>query len=314
MPNASNSKRARRTTSTKAPARTTGRQARLTLAQRADRHDLYQRAVQCVEAEIDFVDQTFKTLTGRTASRLREDFCGTANSSCEWVRRRTSNIAVGLDIDQPTLDWGRQYNLASLSPKQRARVDLRASSVLDPLPDLAGTMDAVLAMNFSYWLFTSRATMLEYFRRVREALADDGVFFLDFYGGADALRVLKERRKIPHASKGEPSLVGFNSPYTYIWDQKSYNPITGELVCAIHFVLPDGSRIKDAFTYQWRLWTLPEIRDVLADAGFARTTVYWEGDDGDGEGNGEFTASEVGEACQSWICYITAEKRPRGAR
>ena len=35
----------------------------------ADRHILYQRAVQCVEAEIDMVEDTFKRLRGRRAVR-----------------------------------------------------------------------------------------------------------------------------------------------------------------------------------------------------------------------------------------------------
>ena len=68
------------------------------LAKQADRHVLYEKAVQCVEAEIDMVDQNFKTLRGRRAISLREDFCGTANTSCEWVRRRSTNFAVGIDI------------------------------------------------------------------------------------------------------------------------------------------------------------------------------------------------------------------------
>jgi len=278
------------------------------LAQLADRNDLYQRAVQCVEAEIDFVDQTFKALRGRHARVLREDFCGTANTSCEWVRRRPTNIAIGLDLDHDALAWGIEHNLARLKPAQRPRVELRRSNVLDPHPDLKGRMDTVLAMNFSFWTFARRADMLAYFKRVREDLCRDGVFFLDFYGGFDAFKQIRERRAIPHARKAEPSVIDFNHPFTYIWQQESFDPISGKLVCKIHFEFPDGSKLKDAFTYEWRLWTLPEIRDVLADAGFSRSTVYWEGDDDDGEGNGVFTASEQGEACASWVCFISAEK------
>jgi hypothetical protein len=278
------------------------------MARRADRHDLYQRAVQCPEAEIDFVDATFKTLRGRLPARLREDFCGTANTCCEFVRRRPTNAAVGLDLDQATLDWGRRHNLARLKPAQRDRVDLRVSDVLAEHPDLRGTLDCVLAMNFSFWTFHDRPTMLAYFRRVREDLAPGGLLFTDFYGGFEALKLLKERRRIPHASRGEPSVTGFESPFTYVWDQRSYNPIDGRMTCAIHFEFTDGSRLRDAFVYHWRLWGLREIRDVLADAGFARSTVHWEGDDGRGGGNGEFTPSETGEACASWVCYVVAEK------
>ena len=53
----------------------------------ADRHLLYQQAVQDVESEIDFVEQTWAELRQRPAVFLREDFCGTANTACEWVIR-----------------------------------------------------------------------------------------------------------------------------------------------------------------------------------------------------------------------------------
>ena len=76
----------------------------------------------------------------------------------------------------------------------------------------------------------------------------------------------------------------------------------------IHFKFPDGSRIKKAFTYEWRLWTAPEIRELLLEAGFRNPTVYWEGEDEDGEGNGEFSPEARGEADLAWIAYIVAEK------
>ena len=54
---------------------------RRTMAARADRHQLYERSVQNVEAEIDFVDETYRSLRGRRARLLREDFCGTAGAA-----------------------------------------------------------------------------------------------------------------------------------------------------------------------------------------------------------------------------------------
>src|SRR5690349_14099396 len=165
--------------------RTTKRTKARTAASYCDKHDLYQRAVQCVESEIDFVDNTYKRLRGRRAVTLREDFCGTANTSCEWVRRRRANRAVGLDIHEPTLNWGRRHNLSALTGEQRQRVDLRRVSVLDEAGGrVAGGFDAILAMNFSYWCFKERGTMLAYYRAVHQSLAPDGIFFLDFYGGS----------------------------------------------------------------------------------------------------------------------------------
>jgi len=66
--------------------------------------------------------------------------------------------------------------------------------------------------------------------------------------------------------------------------------------------------MKKAFTYEWRLWTAPEILEVLAEAGFTKSKIYWEGSDEDGDGNGVFTPEDKGEADLAWIAYIVAEK------
>ncbi|MEM1331236.1 MAG: class I SAM-dependent methyltransferase [Planctomycetota bacterium] len=264
----------------------------------ADRHALYEAAVQNVESEIDFVDATFKELRGTHAATLREDFCGTGNTSCEWVRRRPSNTAVGLDLDRETLDWGLEHHVANLDPAQRDRVTLLERDVREP-GDAVG-LEIILAMNFSYWLFMERAEMLRYFRSVRESLADGGIFFLDHYGGNEAMQEQEEKRDCQLAD---------GRKFVYIWDQAKIEPISGRVDNYIHFKFPDGSKMKRAFTYPWRLWSLPEIQDVLRDAGFRNVTVYWEGDEEDGDGgNGEFTAATEGENCPAFVSYITAEK------
>lgn len=258
----------------------------------ADRHVLYQLAVQNVEAEIDFVDDTFRELRGRRAKRLREDFCGTAATSCEWVRRRSSNTAVGLDIDRDTLDWGIEHNIGDLSPAQQKRVTVLQRDVRKPGRG-TGNMDIILAMNFSYNCFKTREDMLAYFSGVRKSLAPGGLLFMDFYGGTESMSEQEEPREC--------------DGFTYVWEHAKFNPITGDLKCHIHFHFPDGSKMRRAFSYEWRLWTLPEVRDILAEAGFSRSTVYWEGDDGDGGGDGEFSPTEEGDACESWIAYMVVE-------
>lgn len=277
------------------------------LSDYADRFDLYQRAVQCVEAEIDFVDATFTNIRKRKATRLREDFCSTGNTACEWVRRRKGNFAAGLDIDPTPLEWGMKHNASELSARQREMLDLRLGNVLEAQHD-DGTFDMVLAMNFSFWCFKSREELRAYFESARRALGPDGVMFLDYYGGSDSYREMTEKRKIPRASKGEPAKTEFKGPFVYQWQQEAYDPITGSAVCNIHFKLPDGSSIRKAFTYAWRIWTLPEIQELLYEAGFENVIVYWEGDDGKGEGDGVFTPAEHGEACPAFIGYISAAK------
>jgi hypothetical protein len=272
-------------------------------ASTADPHRLYEASVQSPDAELEFVEEEFRKLVRRPCRRLREDFCGTAYTSTEWVKRSPANTSVGLDLDRPTLDWGRTHHLERLTVSQQKRVRLLERNVLTPGPGTGG-MDAVLAMNFSYWIFKTRAVLLSYFRAVHRSLASDGVFFMDCCGGWESLKTHREVRP----------LKSRRGPFTYIWHQDLYNPITGDIRCHINFRFPDQSRLRHAFTYDWRLWHIPEIRDVLADAGFARSTVYWEGDDNKGGGNGVFTPTEQGEDCASFIAYIVAEKKPRKLR
>lgn len=261
----------------------------------ADRHELYQLSVQNVEAEIDFVDETYEQIRGQSAIMLREDFCGTGNTSAEWVRRRETNRAVGLDIDQETLDWGMEHHIDDLEPDQQERIKLLNRNVLTP-GDASG-VDIVLAMNFSYWLFETRDELRRYFETVRTSLGKDGVFFLDHYGGSEAMTETRESKKIDE---------GPGMKFTYVWEQKKFNPITNEMECRIHFKFPDKTRMNDAFVYHWRLWSLVEIRELLSEAGFSQVHVYWEGEDDDGEGNGEYEPTTVGEADPAFINYIVA--------
>jgi len=265
------------------------------LAQTADRHRLYELSVQCAEAEIDFVDDTFKKLRGRRARLLREDFCGTSNVCCEWVRRRKENRAIGVDLDEEVLDWGRLHRLDKLKASRRRRIELLREDVLKVKTE---SVEIVSAMNFSYWLFKERTQLKRYFTQVREQLTEDGILFMDAYGGYDAYREIDEEREI---EDGE-------SYFTYVWEQAKYDPVSGHLICHIHFDFEDGSRMERAFSYDWRLWSLPEIRELLDEAGFRKVGVYWQGFDKQGEPDGIFVPVEEGEADAGWICYIVAEK------
>lgn len=262
-----------------------------TQAETADRNILYQESVQDVESEIDFVEDTWNELRKRPAELLREDFCGTANTACEWVRRDEGHYAIGVDLDEDVLRWGELHNLSQLDVEQQARISLVHDDVV-----AAGTepADIVLAMNFSYYLLMERSELLEYFEAVHQGLVDDGIFFLDAYGGYDAPKVLEEEREC--------------DGFTYVWEQASFNPIDSRMHCRIHFDMPDGSRMENAFDYYWRLWTLPEITELLTEAGFSQVDVYWEGTDEEtGEGNGIYEATTVGDADPGWVCYIVAQ-------
>lgn len=261
-----------------------------TLAEQSDRHELYEASVQDPESELAFVAETFEELAGRPLRRIREDFCGTANTACFWVKSGKDHEAIGIDLDAGVLEWGRQHHVAALDDDQKQRIELIEDNVLTVETD---RVDALLAMNFSYYLFTSRELLRAYFERARQALAEDGYLFLDAFGGYDAHRELEETTEY--------------DDFSYTWDQASFDPINHYMTCRIHFDFPDGSRLEKAFEYHWRLWTLPELRELLAEAGFSRVTVYWEGTDEEtGEGNGIYEPAESGDADAGWICYLVA--------
>jgi SAM-dependent methyltransferase len=261
-------------------------------AANSDKHELYELAVQDPEAERDLIDQVWSEQRGRRCHHIREDFCGSAAVCLEWVKGRKGHTAVGVDIDDAVLAWARARAARQLTPSQARRLRLVSGDVRTVATE---PVDSVLAMNFSYFLFKTRRALLEYFRAVRGALVDDGLFLLDAYGGSDAFRELEEER----------DMDGF----TYVWDQHSYDPITADVTNYIHFRFPDGSEMRRAFCYHWRLWTLPEIQELLLEAGFQDAVVYWEGtDEKTHEGNGEFHATRRGEADFGWIAYIVGLK------
>ncbi len=267
-----------------------GRSKRLSMASQADRYQLYQNSVQDAPADAAFLDDEFHRRRKRRALTLREDFCGTAALSSEFVARRPESRAVGVDLDPDPLVWGREHNIAPLGRAEQKRIELVESDVLD----CSGPpVDLVAAMNFSYWIFETRDRMRTYFERVHRALNPDGLFFIDAYGGSDC----HEEKEYAREEDG----------FDFIWDQVAFDPISGRMRCAIHYEFPDGSRLRNAFRYQWRFWSLPELRELLVEAGFTKTAVLWEGADENGDGNGEFEEVAEGSADETWIAYLVSE-------
>ncbi|HHM05847.1 MAG TPA: class I SAM-dependent methyltransferase [Gammaproteobacteria bacterium] len=269
-----------------------------TMAQKADRHELYQLSVQSPEFELDFFDARYRELRGKRPLILREDFCGTALVCAQWAKSHPKRQAIGVDLCAETLEWGLKHNVRPAGKDVARRIKLINANVLTADAPKA---DVTCAMNFSYMIFTRRGALRHYFETVRAGLKDNGLFFLDLLGGLETPNAVAEEREI----EGED--------FTYTWDQATYNPITNEMQCYIHFGFPDGSKLKRAFSYYWRLWSLPEIRELLHEAGFSKVRIYWEEfeeDENDEEylvGSGNYLEVTEVETQEAWIAYIVAE-------
>lgn len=269
-----------------------------TQAQRTDRHVLYQLSVQAPDFEIEFFTKRYKELRGKRPKSLREDFCGTALLCVEWCNSHPRRTALGVDLSQDTLEWGMQHNIKPAGRNIASRIELRHANVLDVHEP---KVDVTCAMNFSYCVFKTRGALRHYFESAHRGLKKDGIFVLDLLGGSETMGVVEEEREVD------------NQTFTYIWDQAKFNPITHDFLCYIHFRFPDGSQLRRAYTYDWRLWTLPELREVLIEAGFSRVHVFWEQFEEDPEGGDELISTDEhietlnAENQEAWIAYIVAE-------
>lgn len=264
---------------------------------RPDRHLLYTAAVQHVAVEIDQIRRVARA-SGRRPMLLREDFCGTAALACAWAQEGPGHAAWGVDLHAPTLAWARRRRLPHIGEAARRVTLIHADARAVGRP----RVDVIVALNFSYWVFKTRSSLFDYFDAARRSLRPGGMLFLDAFGGSDAAEALTETSRIP-ASLGPG---GERVPrFTFKWEQLSFNPVDHHLRCAIHFHLADGQVMRRAFHYDWRMWTLPELRELLAEAGFARSRVYLQDwDDAAGEALASYSAAARFENQPGWLAYV----------
>ena len=261
------------------------------MTQEFDKYYYYQESVQSPTEDAAFLEQAYWDSRQKKPVVMREDFCAAFALCCAWVQRDPSYKALGIDLDNEPLKYGREHYLTNLSDTEKRRLELIQGDVLNPeLP----RADIISAMNFSYFGFKTRPQLLNYFQSCQKALNVDGILILDCFGGQGTME--------PNEHETE------HENFSYYWDQDTYNPLTNEALFYIHFKRKGEPKRERVFQYDWRLWSLAELADLLCEAGFKNSHVYWEGTDEDGDGNGIFTRTNEGEECESWVAYIVAEK------
>ncbi len=276
----------------KSPRKKQIRLASDSMAARADRYELYLQSVQAPDVDVKFFQRVYKSNFKQAAQSLREDFCGTAAVCCEWVGKRGEREAWGVDLDAEPLAWGQQFNLPLVPEPRRDLVHFVEGDVRTAKTPPA---DIITAQNFSYCCFKTRDELRNYFKVALGNLKKQGVFILDLFGGYESIEDERE---------DERDLKGF----TYVWEQHKYDPINAFGIYKIHFRFDDRSEMKDAFVYDWRIWTIPEVREVLLEAGFDHVDVYWEDEDEDGEGTGQYSKQKYGTCDPAWNAYIVGVK------
>ena len=252
-----------------------------------DKYFYYRESVQSPEEDVRFFARIYKSFNGRGPQILREDFCGTFSISVAWVKSEKSRRAVAIDADSAPLSYGRDQYLSRLNPSQKNRLTVIQNDVLHlSLPPA----DIISVSNFSYYVFKERGKLLEYFKSARRKLKKSGLFIIDAFGGSETEGPNEESVKC--------------DGWTYYWDQADFDPVTNRARFHIHFKRGGEKKRMRQFTYDWRLWSLPELKDILADAGFSQTHIYWEKADKKGEGTGAFRKAVRGEPCDAYVAYL----------
>jgi cyclopropane fatty-acyl-phospholipid synthase-like methyltransferase len=261
------------------------------LSEDFDKFKYYGQAVQSPDADAEFLSKTYQEIKGKKATVMREDFCAAFALCCEWVKLDPNYKAIGIDLDEECLNYGTSNYLSRLTDEEKSRVNTIKDDVLKKDHPKA---DLICALNFSYFGFKKRPALKEYFESVYANLEDDGVFIMDCFGGPDCHE--------PNEHETE------HDNFSYYWDQDSFDPLTHEAQFYIHFKRKGEKRREQVFSYDWRLWSLAEIKDLLEEVGFKKVHFYWEGNEDDGSGNGVFEKVTKGELCEAWVAYVVGEK------
>lgn len=236
-----------------------------------DRHECYELCVQSPRHVVALL----RGIHGHLPTRLHEDFCGTAAVSVRWCQEAAARgetvSALGVDLDAMCLERARRR---AREAGVESELTLRLADATSPD---AGhePADVVFVGNFSIGYIHERSDLVAYLARCHARLRrgrggfGGGVFVCDLYGGASAYKIGGLERRHP-GRRGET--------IHYAWSHDHADPITGMVENSISFRVEFAGEVvaehPRAFVYRWRLWSLPELRDAMIEAGFARCAVF----------------------------------------
>lgn len=280
--------------------------------------ELYRWAVQDPTTHAALLTLIYRHLRGGHDPRLlREDFAGTSADSAAWVSLGPDRRAVAVDLDTATLDWAARRARAWLGPAS-ARIDFVHGDAREIQPPRVPPADVLSALNFGLCYFHTRPGLLGYLRRAHAGLAPGGLLVANLFGGPTALRPhAREHRVTPPPTAGPSAPPGPGAPtdeprpppFTYRWVQGPVNPVTSRVECRIHFRLDDGDDQPDAFVYDWRLWSIPELIDALREAGFADARAWRHTYDPSKGAAGVFLGPvDAFDPPDLWTAYVVATR------
>jgi SAM-dependent methyltransferase len=289
-------------------------------ADRPDALELYRWAVQDPETHATVLRLMFERLhPGHQPRVLREDFAGTSAEAVAWLALGAERQAVAVDRDAQTLAWARRRARRLLGPRAE-QLRFVEADVMSVAPPVVPAADIVSVLNFSVLYLHDAAQLQTYLRHAWHCLASPGLLVLNLFGGRGAL----QPRIDTHRVTPRPRLMGEVAvpPFDYLWEQRAADPVTRRLDCRIHFRLPDptgrstGLQWRDAFRYDWRLWSLGELDAALREAGFSAVQVWRHTYDPTRGAQGVFLGAVDPadlEGLDLWTAYVVAVRGPAPA-
>jgi hypothetical protein len=256
----------------------------------------YEAAVQGPKEHVFIFNEMYRRFRKREPLVLREDFSGTFRISSEWVKSGPKKKAIAIDLDAEPLQHGLDQVKHELNKSQHKRLTVLQKNVIKAGKTAA---DIISVCNFSFFTIHDRTVLKKYFQQARLGLRDQGIFILEMAGGPGFIQTTREHKWCKAKGLGR---------FRYTWDQKSFDPITRNGKYAIHFTLESGKRLKDVFTYDWRIWSIPEIKDLMKECGFNEVFIYWETSNRHGNGTGEYMPAESGDNAYAWIAFVIGLK------
>lgn len=272
---------------------------------------LYEHCVQNIPMTLRMVEAMHAAHARSPARILHEDFSGSAAFAHAWCQSNPKRTALAIDMDPEAHADGTPHpRLARLTADlTRLPRTLRpdSSSARAARTNLSKA-DIIYAGNFATCEVHTRDALVAYLSRARQRLDADGVFICDLYAGPGAWRTGETRVTHPPL----PELPRYRVAYT--WRQREADLLRGLVANEIDFALLNAKGVAihelvNAFTYHWRLWSIPEMREAMAHAGFKDVDVYPDSPEAvDADGVAYLTPLDYLETKSSAVVYVCAHR------
>ncbi|KAL6511031.1 hypothetical protein OROGR_022155 [Orobanche gracilis] len=210
------------------------------------------------KGDISYLQKFFLMYVGgRVPLHLQEDFCGTALLSVEWLHGDARRTALGLDLDVEALNWCLENNINRIGADVSNRLSLLHGNVLQPLESkLVDVNPNEIMQNMT--LKDSKDDSIHDVKSLNDIHLPARDIVCAFNYSCCCLHNRKELiLYFNHALSALSKKGG-------IFVMDLYGGTSSEGVL----------RLQRKFSDFTGLWSLPEIKDCLEEAGF-RSVHFW---------------------------------------